>query len=185
MAMVLPSICLGIRVFGNIDLSGGLWIQGCVHFVSAGSSISTSNSSIIPRTTVKLSMNPLTATRNILFVVALYSVRNTVFSRLCAAPLCIPEAGAIVEKDLRTNGESSLSTRKACNAEEASRSVGSGKSIILQCNCKPVCFQKTDVYLHRAWEFRINLRSHPPCRYITSRTTDDVCDKLRIDCGLH
>lgn len=89
------------------------------------SSTSTSSSSIIPKTTVKLSMKPFTATRNILLVDALYSVRKTVLSR--------PELelGAMRDIERHTSGESSLSTCKACKAEEARRAVGRGMSITL------------------------------------------------------
>jgi hypothetical protein len=93
---------------------------------------STSSSSITPRTTVKLSMNPFTATRNILFVVALYSVRSIVFSCPIGAPFCPSKDGTTMENDLQTSGESSLSTRSACKAAEASRSVGRGRSMTLQ-----------------------------------------------------
>lgn len=85
-----------------------------------------------PSTTVKLSMNPFTATRNILLVVALYSVRNTVFSCPIAELFAISVAGSTMENDLRTSGESSLSTCSACMADEASLSVGRGRSMTLQ-----------------------------------------------------
>lgn len=101
-------------------------------FIVWPSRTSTSNSSITPRTTLRLSMKPLTATRNILFVVALYSVLNTVssvdpFSLLGLAVV----GGDMVEKDRRTRGESSLSTCRARRAEVARRAVGRGRSIVL------------------------------------------------------
>lgn len=40
--------------------------------------------------------------------------------------------GAMVENDRRTRGESSLSTCRARSAADASRSVGRGRSIVLQ-----------------------------------------------------
>jgi len=68
------------------------------------------------------------------FVEALYSVLRIVsseeFTRL-EFPESWAEAVEIVENDLRTRGESSLSTRKACSAAEASRAVGRGRSIVL------------------------------------------------------
>ena len=104
--------------------------------VPEGGMTSTSSFSMTPSTTPKLSMKPLTATRSIRFVVALYSVTRTVLL-LVLVPFCVAvpfvaeafdvpfESGegleAVVavegfgddemrEKDLRTNGESSAST---------------------------------------------------------------------------
>jgi hypothetical protein len=77
---------------------------------------STSSSSIMPKTTPKLSMKPFTATLNILFVVALYSVLRIVSSGLLTrVGSSVPNAEVedMVEKDRRTRGESSLSTLKA------------------------------------------------------------------------
>lgn len=85
---------------------------------------------MIPNTTLKLSINPLTATLNILFVVALYSVRNTVSSGESDDEVL--ELGeAQVENDRRTSGESSLSTRRAWRAADANRAVGRGRSMVL------------------------------------------------------
>jgi hypothetical protein len=70
-------------------------------------------------------MKPLTATRSILFVEALYSVRSTVLSPLAS------EVGATRVSVRHTSGDSSLSTCRACSAEEARRSVGSGMSMTL------------------------------------------------------
>jgi hypothetical protein len=89
------------------------------------SSTSTSNSSIIARTTAKLSMKPLTATRSILLVEALYSVRSTVLSQFAS------EAGATRDNERHTSGESSLSTCRACRADDARRAVGNGMSMTL------------------------------------------------------
>lgn len=98
---------------------------------------STSNSSITPSTTLKLSIKPLTATLNILFVVALYSVRRTVSSEewtrlessVAGADCDMVEA--TIKKVRRTRGDSSLSTRKACRAADARRAVGRGRSMVL------------------------------------------------------
>jgi hypothetical protein len=79
-----------------------------------------------PSTTLKLSIKPFTATLNILFVVALYSVRNIVSD---SDEEC---GGATVEKDRQTRGESSLSTRRVWRAMDARRGVGSGRSIVLR-----------------------------------------------------
>jgi hypothetical protein len=79
-------------------------------------------------------MNPLTATLNIRFVVALYSVLRIVPSEgstKLAPPETWQDAVEMVENDLRTRGESSLSTRKACRAAEARRAAGRGRSIVL------------------------------------------------------
>lgn len=70
----------------------------------------------MPRITPKLSMKPFTATLNILFVVALYSVLRIVSSGLLTrVGSSVPNAEVeeMVEKDRRTRGESSLSTLKA------------------------------------------------------------------------
>jgi hypothetical protein len=79
-------------------------------------------------------MKPLTATRSILFVVALYSVLKIVFSwhsaRFVSAVPWLDEIET-VEKDRRTRGESSLSTLKAWRAAEANLVVGRGKSMVL------------------------------------------------------
>ena len=94
-----------------------------------------------PRTTPKLSMKPLTATRSMRFVLALYSVRRTVLtsSSIDSLPLAWLPLGEMVvvreplaetadvlpdlmsENDRRTSGESSASTCKALRAEEARR----------------------------------------------------------------
>lgn len=111
-------------------------------------STSTSSSSIIPSTTPKLSRNPLTATLNMRFVVALYSVRNMVFS--CSSSInsilsfsapTVPFVvrllvasrgdGVAREKVRNTSGESSASTWRARRAESARRWVGKGVSIVL------------------------------------------------------
>jgi hypothetical protein len=95
---------------------------------------STSSSSMTPKTTLKLSINPLTATLSIRFVVALYSVLRIVSSeeltRLEPAESW-EDAVEMVENDLRTRGDSSLSTRNACRAAEARRAVGRGRSMVL------------------------------------------------------
>lgn len=122
------------------------------------SSTSTSNSSITPNTTPRLSMNPLTATLSIRLVVALYSVRSTVKSSsllavpsfslrlegplplsLISATLVANEAGSLEsvvrsdtrEKERRTRGESSASTLRARRAELARRWVGRGRVMVL------------------------------------------------------
>jgi hypothetical protein len=125
---------------------------------------STSSSSMTPSTTVRLSMNPFTATRNILLVVALYSVRNTVFSCPGAEPFAISVAGGTMENDLRTSGESSLSTCRACMADEASLSVGRGRSMTLQMRKVSSCAMFARVRnLQGAGELRIPFRRHRPC----------------------
>jgi hypothetical protein len=94
---------------------------------------STSSSSMTPKTVLRLSMNPLTATRSMRFVVALYSVRRTVFSADDDDDdEAVGELGdGIVEKERRTRGESSWSTRRDWRAAEARRAVGRGTSIVL------------------------------------------------------
>ena len=87
------------------------------------SKTSSSSSSMTPSTTLKLFMNPLTATRSILFVVALYSVLKTVSAVECSE--------VTVEKDRQTKGDNSLSIRRARRAIEARREVGRGMSIVL------------------------------------------------------
>lgn len=74
-----------------------------------------------------LSINELTATRNILLVVALYSVRRTLVSGLSSAASCERAR----EKVRDTRGDSSLSTWRACRAVEAKREVGNGTSMVL------------------------------------------------------
>jgi len=92
---------------------------------------STSNSSITPSTTPRLSINPFTATRSIRFVVALYSVLRTVSSADLTMAASSLEGSGMVEKDLRTRGDTSLSTLNARRAADARRGVGSGRSIVL------------------------------------------------------
>ena len=110
--------------------------------------VSTSSSSITPRTTPRLSMKPLTATLSIRFVAALYSVRRIVFcSTFCSTSLSLTlvttvsvvllgsdlaSPGERREKDRRTSAESSASTCSARRAKEARRWVGSGTSITLK-----------------------------------------------------
>ena len=112
-----------------------------------------------PSTTPRLSMKPLTATRSMRFVVALYSVTRIVLL-LVFAPFCVDEAPFAVgmvdvpfvtgegfeaveaaeefeddetrEKDLRTSGESSASTWRALRADEARRWVGKGVRMTLR-----------------------------------------------------
>lgn len=119
----------------------------------SSASTSTSSSCITPRTTPMLSKNPLTETRSIRFVVALYSVRSTVFSssELSPSNLQSPEASPIGkwasaagctasasfsvkdtrENERRTKEESSASTWSARRADEASLWVGSGMEMTL------------------------------------------------------
>ena len=82
-------------------------------------------------TRFRLSIKELTATRSILLVVALYSVRSTLSS--VTAPACFTGAssGAATENVLRTRGDSSLSTCRAFRATEASLAVGNGTSMVL------------------------------------------------------
>lgn len=97
---------------------------------------STSSSSITPITTLRLSMKPFTATLSIRFVVALYSVRKIVSFAVwtqVASSAGLDDAAEMVEKDLRTSGESSWSTRNAWRAADARRDVGRGRSTILAC----------------------------------------------------
>jgi hypothetical protein len=86
---------------------------------------STSSSSITPSTTPRLSMNPFTATRSMRFVVALYSVRRTVSPG-------VPDPEETVEKERRTRGDSSSSTRRDFRAADARRAVGRGTEIVLR-----------------------------------------------------
>jgi hypothetical protein len=139
-------------------------LHRCVHLDGPFSRISTSSSSMTPNTTVKLSMNPFTATRNILLVVALYSVRNTVFSCSGAIPFATSVAGGTIENDLRTSGESSLSTCRACIADEASLSVGRGRSMTLhtsEVSFYAMFFQVKN--LQGARELRVPFRWHYLC----------------------
>lgn len=102
-------------------------------------STSTSNSSMTPNTTPRLSINPLTATLSMRLVVALYSVLSTVslLSALASlsstVPLTEPPCGALVKDSVRcTRGESSASTSIAWRADEASRWDGNGRLITLR-----------------------------------------------------
>lgn len=123
-----------------------------VTVAQALSSTSTSNSSMTPSTTPRLSMNPLTATRSIRFVVALYTVRRTVstssFTALLLAALAasaellepmrwfpLPSERTwdlVSENERCTRGDSSASTWRARRAEEARRWVGNGMEITLR-----------------------------------------------------
>lgn len=115
-------------------------------------STSTSNSSITPSTTPRLSMNPLTATRSMRFVVAVYTVRRTVSSSSPTALWLAVLASSsellepvrcfalpservwdlVSENERCTRGESSASTWRARSAEEARRWVGNGMEITLR-----------------------------------------------------
>lgn len=79
---------------------------------------------MISKIMARLSMNELTATRSIRFVVALYWTLRTHLSPA-------PSTAAMVEKARRTRGDSSLSTVMASTAMEDSRAVGKGTSIRL------------------------------------------------------
>jgi hypothetical protein len=70
-------------------------------------------------------MNPFTATRSMRFVVALYSVRRTVSPG-------VPDPEETVEKERRTRGDSSSSTRRDFRAADARRAVGRGTEIVLR-----------------------------------------------------
>jgi hypothetical protein len=76
-------------------------------------------------TRLRLSMNPLTATLSMRFVVATYFALRT-FSWLSAAS---PDVA--VDKVRRTRGDSSLSTPRAWSAMDASLAVGKGTSTVL------------------------------------------------------
>lgn len=112
----LPSI-ENSRTWGNAmsRLNGGGLFKRDRHCYF-DSSTSTSNSSIICKTTPSDSIRPLTATRNIRFVVALYLVLRTVFpsspSPIASFPLTLDLAapGVINENFLLTNGDNSVST---------------------------------------------------------------------------
>src|SRR5262245_18849223 len=102
------------------------------------SSASTSSSSMTCKTTPRDSMKPLTATRSILWVVALYSVRSMVFPSSCRPflsvyPLLEEDSGLEPTREnlRRTSGDSSASTCKARRAEEARRWFRRGTSITL------------------------------------------------------
>lgn len=101
-------------------------------------STSTSNSAITPRTTPRLSINPLTETRSIRLVVATYVISNTVLDS-SGSCFCFfscgwdgaSTAGAPMVRVRRTKGDSSASTSKARRAHDARRLVGSGREIVL------------------------------------------------------
>jgi len=108
------------------------WCKGECHlygqpstlsFVLSRPRTSTSNSSMTSKASFKLSINPLTATLSIRFVVALYSVLRTVSS------VDFELDAGIVENVRDTRGESSLSTRRAWRAADARRAVGRRMSI--------------------------------------------------------
>jgi hypothetical protein len=129
------------------------------------SSRSTSSSSITPRTTVRLSIKPFTATRSILLVVALYSVRRIVFSSdktRVSSLFGFADVGEIVEKERRTRGDSSLSTCRARCAEVARRAVGRGISMTLEdwSQTVPGMWREARTNLQRARKLRVNSRSH-------------------------
>lgn len=84
------------------------------------STASTSSSSWTSNTRARLSRNELTATRSIRLVVAWYSMRRTV-----GPPESLASA---VFRSRFTKEESSLSTRSAWRATEASRASGKGTS---------------------------------------------------------
>lgn len=105
------------------------YVQGEVF----GSSTSTSSSSITCSTTPSDSMKPLTATRSMRLVVARYCVRRTVCD---ASSVPVPSTwdcalGLVRQKSRRTSGDSSASTCRARSADEASRCVGRGMSMVL------------------------------------------------------
>nr|POF04467.1 hypothetical protein CFP56_55948 [Quercus suber] len=91
---------------------------------------STSSSSITCTITPRLSKKPLTATRSIRFVVALYSVFNTVLSSV-TSPFCDPEIATRLN-ERRTSGDSSSSTARVRSAVSARRWVGNGICTVLQ-----------------------------------------------------
>jgi hypothetical protein len=101
-------------------------------------STSTSNSAITPSTTPRLSINPLTETRSIRLVVAMYVIFNTVVDS-SGSCFCLfscgsdgaSTAGATRVKVRRTRGDSSASTSKARRAHDARRLVGKGREIVL------------------------------------------------------
>lgn len=97
---------------------------------------STSNSLITPKTTPRLSMNPLTATRNMRFVVARNVVCSTVLissnSCFCFFSCGVSGDGAVRVKVRRTSGDSSASTSRVCRAESARRCVGNGRLMVLE-----------------------------------------------------
>lgn len=90
---------------------------------------SVSSSCMTSRTSCRLSMNELTATRSILLVVALYSVRR-MFPP--TSPLVALLVIGLMEKVRFTNGDNSLSTCNALRATEASLGVGNGTSRVLE-----------------------------------------------------
>lgn len=101
-------------------------------------STSTSNSAMTPSTTPRLSINPLTETRSIRLVVAVYVIFNTVLDS-SGSCFCFfscgsdgaSTAGAPRAKVRRTKGDSSASTSKARRAHDARRLVGRGRDIVL------------------------------------------------------
>lgn len=92
------------------------------------SSTSSSSFSMTSRTRARLSMNPLTATLNMRFVVAIYLTLR-MFSLSWAST---PSIAATVERVRRTSGDSSLSTPRARRATVASLLVGKGTSTVLE-----------------------------------------------------
>lgn len=127
-------------------------IQASAWLCCAGNT-STSKYCMTPSTIAMLSKNPLTETRSIRFVVALYSVRSTVFSSVDTSPLTAsvealpletgPSDDALLlaalwspketsEKVRRTSGESSVSTSNARSAADANLWVGSGIEMTLR-----------------------------------------------------
>lgn len=101
-------------------------------------STSTSNSAITPSTTPRLSINPLTETRSIRLVVAMYVIFNTVLDS-SGSCFCFfscgwdgaSTAGASMLNVRRTRGDSSASTSKVRRAHDARRLVGRGREIVL------------------------------------------------------
>lgn len=91
------------------------------------SRIPTSIFSITSITRPRLSMNEFVATRNMRFVVALYSTRSTEVSAPVPA-----SGGASRANERRTSGESSLSTAMAVRAMSARRWVGKGIERVLE-----------------------------------------------------
>lgn len=105
----------------------------------SASSTSTSNSSITPSITPRLSMNPFTATRSMRFVVARYVVSRIAGSSGWGSdPDSFGEDVTVSSR--RTKGESSVSTSRVRRADEARRAVGRGMEIVLRRGCVNVWF---------------------------------------------
>jgi hypothetical protein len=115
-------ICIGMCHMEMVGDSCGIYIHGdLIAVLLSAAKTSTSNCSMTSKTSLRPSMNELTATRSMRFVVAWYSTRST-----CALSSGSVDEAETMEKCLWTRGDSSGSTWRALRAVEASRGVGKG-----------------------------------------------------------